>query len=151
MIKLKDLLKQLSNITSKDTLLELTPEQQSAISKTLGIKNEELLIVAELAESDPAVTSAIMSFADKAEENANAPMPYTLADAIAEEKTEQLLADPVGTLTTMFTELDPEILLSPSEWGKDMTDDQREKVQEIVVSVIIAGNLISASMTRRIG
>jgi hypothetical protein len=32
-----------------------------------------------------------------------------------------------------------------------MTDDQREKVQEIVVSVIIASNLISASMTRRIG
>lgn len=146
-----DLLKQLSNITNKDTLLELTAEQQNAVSKTLGIKSEELLIVAQLVESDQAVANAIMSFAEKAEDNADAPMPYTLADAIAEEKTEQLLADPVGTLTSMFTELNPEILLSPSEWGKDMTDDQREKVQEIVVSVIIAGNLISASMTRRIG
>lgn len=146
-----DLLKQLSNITSKDTLLKLTAEQQEVVSKTLGIKSDELLLVAKLAESDPTVVNAIMSFAEKVEENNNAPMPYTLADAIAEEKTEQLLADPVGTLTSMFTELDPEILLSPSEWGKDMTDDQREKVQEVVVSVIIAGNLISASMTRRIG
>ncbi len=41
-------------------------------------------------------------------------------------------------------------LLSPSEWGKDMTDDQREKAQEVVVPVIIAGNIVAAAMTRRI-
>ncbi len=76
-------------------------------------------------------------------------MPYTVADAITEVQAEKLLEDPVGAITSIFTEIDMETLTSPTEWGKDMTDDQREKIQEVVVSVIIASNLISASMTRR--
>jgi hypothetical protein len=32
-----------------------------------------------------------------------------------------------------------------------MTDDQREKAQEVIVPVIIASNIIAAAMTRRIG
>jgi hypothetical protein len=56
------------------------------------------------------------------------------------------LADPIGALTN----IDFEKVLSPSEWGKDMTDDQREKAQEVIVPVIIAGNIIAAAMTRRI-
>ena len=72
-------------------------------------------------------------------------MPYTIADAITEAQADEFLSDPIGALT----DIDLEKVLSPSEWGKDMTDDQREKVQEIVVSAIIAGNIVSASMTRR--
>jgi len=49
----------------------------------------------------------------------------------------------------MLLDIDLDKILSPSEWGKDMTDDQREKVQEIVVPVIIASNIVAAAMTRR--
>jgi hypothetical protein len=60
-------------------------------------------------------------------------------------QADKFLSDPIGALTN----IDLEKVLSPSEWGKDMTDDQREKVQEIVIPVIIASNIVAASMTRR--
>ncbi|MFZ9784661.1 MAG: hypothetical protein ACO3DP_06055, partial [Candidatus Nanopelagicaceae bacterium] len=158
----EDLTRVLANLTSKDNVVvKLTPEQMAAVSSTLtsltveakievakdfGIKTEEVAIIAELAADNPAVAAAVISFAEKAEENADAPMPYTLADAVTEAQTEQLLADPIGALTN----IDFEKVLSPSEWGKDMTDDQREKAQEVIVPVIIAGNIIAAAMTRRI-
>jgi hypothetical protein len=158
----EDLTRVLANLTSKDNVVvKLTPEQMAAVSNTLtsltteakievakdfGIKTEEVAIIAELAADNPAVAAAVVSFAEKAEENADAPMPYTLADAVTEAQTEQLLADPIGALTN----IDFEKVFSPSEWGKDMTDDQREKAQEVIVPVIIAGNIIAAAMTRRI-
>ncbi|MFZ9781355.1 MAG: PA14 domain-containing protein [Candidatus Nanopelagicaceae bacterium] len=158
----EDLTRVLANLTSKDNVVvKLTPEQMAAVSSTLtsltieakievakdfGIKTEEVAIIAELAADNPAVAAAVISFAEKAEENADAPMPYTLADAVTEAQTEQLLADPIGALTN----IDFEKVFSPSEWGKDMTDDQREKAQEVIVPVIIAGNIIAAAMTRRI-
>jgi hypothetical protein len=73
-------------------------------------------------------------------------MPYTLADATTEVQTEAFLADPIGAIF----DIDFEKVLNPSEWGKDMTDDQREKAQEVVIPVIIASNIIAAAMTRRI-
>ena len=73
-------------------------------------------------------------------------MPYTLADATTEVAAEQFLADPIGALTN----IDLSKVLNPSEWGKDMTDDQREKAQEVIVPVIIASNIVAAAMTRRI-
>ena len=143
--------------------LPQTPDTSNNSSTNNGISKEELKklntlisandakLLAQLIKTDEVVAQAVQEFTERAEENIDAPMPYTIADAITEVQTEKLLEDPMGTLTSMFTEIDTEVLLSPSEWGKDMTDDQREKVQEIVVSVIIASNLISASMTRRIG
>ena len=61
-------------------------------------------------------------------------------------QAEAFLSDPLGA----FTNIDLSKVLNPSEWGKDMTDDQREKAQEVVVPVIIASNLVAAAMTRRI-
>ena len=94
---------------------------------------------------DPNVGKALQEFGDRANANLDAPMPYTLADATTEVAAEKLLADPIGALTN----IDLEKVLSPSEWGKDMTDDQREKAQEVIVPVIIASNIVAASMTRR--
>jgi outer membrane biosynthesis protein TonB len=141
----EDLLRKLSDLTSKDTLTKLTDEQKEAVAGTLGIKTEEIALIAELAKDNPAVADALESFADKLLENKNAPMPYTIADAITEVQAEAFLSDPIGA----FTNIDLEKVLSPSEWGKDMTDDQRKKVQEIVIPVIIASNIVAASMTRR--
>jgi hypothetical protein len=135
-------------IASNDAklLAEITDSQKEEVADVLGVKAEEIILIAELAQSSPAIAKALETFAEKAEENADAPMPYTLADAITEAQTEQFLADPIGALTN----IDFEKVFSPSEWGKDMTDDQREKAQEVIIPVIIAGNIIAAAMTRRI-
>ena len=136
----------IADITNSNTLTKLTPEQKIAVAGTLGIKTEELAKVAELAKADPNVGQALQEFGDRANANLNAPMPYTLADATTEVAAEKFLSDPIGALTN----IDLTQVLSPSEWGKDMTDDQREKAQEVIVPVIIASNLVAAAMTRRI-
>jgi hypothetical protein len=127
-------------------LAKLTDSQKEQVADALGIKSQEILLVAELAQSNTAVAKALESFTEKAKQNADAPMPYTLADAVTEAQTEQFLADPIGALTN----IDLSKVLNPSEWGKDMTDDQREKAQEVIVPVIIASNIVAAAMTRRI-
>jgi len=136
----------IADLTSKDTLTKLTPEQKAAVAQGLGIKTSEIAKVALLAASDKSIAQALEEFGDRIKENASAPMPYTLADATTEVATEAFLSDPIGAIS----DIDFEKLLSPSEWGKDMTDDQREKAQEVVVPVIIAGNIVAAAMTRRI-
>lgn len=128
-------------------LTELSPEQKKEVAKDLGIKTEEVALIAEIVKENPVVAAAIVEFASRIKENADAPMPYTLADATTEIAAEQFLADPIGALTN----IDLSKVLNPSEWGKDMTDDQREKAQEVIVPVIIASNIIAAAMTRRIG
>ena len=158
-----DDLSALANLTSKDNvvvkltaeqaaavanvLIELRPKQKAEVAKDLGIKTEEIAIIAEAMKENPILASAVVEFSSRAEENIDAPMPYTLADATTELQTEALLADPIGALTN----IDLEKVLNPSEWGKDMTDDQREKAQEVIVPVIIASNIVAAAMTRRIG
>jgi hypothetical protein len=136
----------IADLTSKDTLTKLTSEQKAAVAGGLGIKTSEIAKVALLAASEPSIAKALEEFGDRIKENASAPMPYTLADATTEVATEAFLSDPIGAIS----DIDFEKLLSPSEWGKDMTDDQREKAQEVVVPVIIAGNIVAAAMTRRI-
>ncbi len=136
----------IADLTSKDTLTKLTPEQKAAVAEGLGIKTSEIAKVALLAASDKSIAQALEEFGDRIKENESAPMPYTLADATTEVATEAFLSDPIGAIS----DIDFDKLLSPSEWGKDMTDDQREKAQEVVVPVIIAGNIVAAAMTRRI-
>ena len=128
-------------------LAQLTDEQKEEVAEALGIQAEEISVIAELAQSSPAVAKALESFAEKLEANKDSLAPYTLADAITEENVEMFLENPIAALTN----IDLRTVLNPSEWGKDMTDDQREKLQEVVVPVIIASNIIAASMTRRIG
>ena len=142
----KDMSRLLADLTSSQTLATLSPEQKAAVASTLGIKSEEVTKVVELAKTNEAVAEALQEFGNRANENLDAPMPYTLADAITEVQTEKFLADPIGALTN----IDLEKVLDPSQWGKDMTDDQRKKAQEVVIPVIIASNLVAAAMTRRI-
>ncbi len=158
----EDLSGVIANLTSKDNkLVKLSPEQTAAVSQTLksltaeakqevaselGISASEVAKVAESMKSNPSVAAAFVEFADRAEQSGDPAMPYTLADATTEVQTEAFLSDPLGALT----DIDFGKVLNPSEWGKDMTDDQREKAQEVVVPVIIASNIVAAAMTRRI-
>jgi len=147
----EDMSRLLADLTSSQTLAALSPEQKAAVASTLGIKSSEVAVVAELAKSNEAVATALEEFGSRANENLEAPMPYTLADAVTEVQAEKLLEDPVGAIAAVFTNIDLEKITSPSEWGKDMTDDQREKVQEVIIPVILVSNIISSVMsTRRI-
>jgi len=125
----------------------ISEEDLKKLNSVISVNDAKLL--AKLFDTNENVKQAVIEFAARAEENKNAPMPYTVADAITEVQAEKLLENPVGALTSVFTNIDLKTLTSPTEWGKDMTDDQREKVQEIVVPVIIASNIVAAAMTRR--
>ena len=147
----EDMSRLLADLTSSQTLATLSPEQKAAVASTLGIRSSEVAKVAEIAKSNEAVAEALKEFGTRANENLSAPMPYTLADAVTEVQAEKLLTDPVGAISAVFTDIDLEKITSPSEWGKDMTDDQREKVQEVLIPVILVSNIVSSVMsTRRI-
>jgi hypothetical protein len=158
----EDLSGVIANLTSKDnklvvlskeqiaavsqTLTALTSEAKGEVAENLGIKSSDVATIAEAMKSNPELATAFVEFESRSASAGEANMPYTLADATTEVQTEAFLADPIGALT----DIDFEKILNPSEWGKDMTDDQREKAQEVVIPVIIASNIIAAAMTRRI-
>ena len=70
-----------------------------------------------------------------------------MADVVTEVQVEVFLEDPVGSLTDVdFSEI------TISNIGYDMTSDQKEKAQEVVVPVIIVSQVIAQAgsiLTRR--
>jgi hypothetical protein len=157
----EDLSGVIANLTSKDNkLVKLSPEQTAAVSQTLkaltqeaktqvaenlGISASEVAKVADQMKSNPALAAAFVSFNDKAAEAGNTPMPFTLADAVTEVQTDAFLSDPLGAVFAV----DPlELLSNFSELGMDMTDDQREKAQEVIVPVVIASQIAGAMIRR---
>jgi len=158
----EDLSNVIANLTSKDNkLVKLSAEQITAVSQTLraltqeakqevasnlGIKTSEITKIAEQMKSNPALASAFVEFNDRAKESAEgSATPYTLADVVTEVQMEQFLSDPLGAIG----DINPAELLSNfSELGSDMTDDQREKAQEVIVPVIIASQIAGAVMRR---
>jgi hypothetical protein len=157
----EDLSGVIANLTSKDNkLVTLSAEQITAVSQTLraltqeakaevasdlGIKPSEVAQIAEQMKSNPALASAFVEFSERAGDAGETPMPFTLADAVTEVQTEAFLADPLGALFEVDV---TELLSNFSELGMDMTDDQREKAQEVIVPVVIASQ-IAASVIRR--
>ena len=157
----EDLSGVIANLTSKDNkLVTLSAEQITAVSQTLkaltqeakaevasdlGIKPSEVAQIAEQMKSNPALAEAFVEFADRAETAGETPMPFTLADAVTEVQTEAFLADPLGAVFEVDV---TELLSNFSELGSDMTDDQREKAQEVIVPVIIASQIAGAVMRR---
>jgi hypothetical protein len=127
------------------TLKALTVEAKAEIAGNLGIAPAEVAKIAEQMKDNPALASAFVEFSDRAESAGDTPMPFTLADAVTEVQTEAFLADPIGAVFN----IDFEKVLNPAEWGKDMTDDQREKAQEVIIPVIIVSNIVSSVMSIR--
>jgi hypothetical protein len=158
----EDLSGVIANLTSKDNkLVKLSPEQITAVSQTLraltqeakaevaedlGIKASEVAQIAEQMKSNPELASAFVEFGDRAESAGETPMPFTLADAVTEVQTEAFLEDPLGALFNV----DPlELLSNFSELGSDMTDDQREKAQEVIIPVIIVSQIANVMIGMR--
>ena len=158
----EDLSGVIANLTSKDNkLVQLSPEQIAAVSQTLksltqeakkeiagdlGISAGEVAKIADQMKSNPALASAFVEFSERAGEAGETPMPFTLADAVTEVQTEAFLADPLGALFNV----DPlELLSNFSELGMDMTDDQREKAQEVIIPVIIVSQVANVMIGMR--
>ena len=157
----EDLSGVIANLTSKDNkLVTLSAEQITAVSQTLraltqeakqevasdlGIKPSEVAQIADQMKSNPGLASAFVEFSERSGDAGQTPMPFTLADAVTEVQTEAFLADP---LAAVFEVDVTELLSNFSELGMDMTDDQREKAQEVIVPVVIASQ-IAASVIRR--
>ena len=158
----EDLSGVIANLTSKDNkLVKLSVEQTAAVSQTLksltqeakaevaeelGISAVEVAKVAEIMKSDPAVASAFVEFAERAGDAGEAPMPFTLADAVTEVQTEAFLEDPLGAVFEVDV---AELLSNFSELGMDMTDDQREKAQEVIIPVIIVSQIANVMIGMR--
>ena len=157
----EDLSGVIANLTSKDNkLVTLSPEQVAAVSQTLkaltqeakaeiagdlGIAPSEVAKIADQMKSNPELAAAFVEFSERAGDAGDTPMPFTLADAVTEVQTEAFLADPLGAV---FDINPAELLSNFSELGSDMTDDQREKAQEVIVPVIIASQIAGAVMRR---
>ena len=158
----EDLSGVIANLTNKDNkLVKLSPEQTAAVSQTLkaltqeakiqvaenlGISASEVAKVADQMKSNPELAAAFVAFNDKAAEAENTPMPFTLADAVTEVQTEAFLEDPLGAVFNV----DPlELLSNFSELGMDMTDDQREKAQEVIIPVIIVSQIANVMIGMR--
>jgi hypothetical protein len=158
----EDLSGVIANLTSKDNkLVKLSPEQITAVSQTLkaltqeakaevaedlGIKASEVAQIAEQMKSNPELASAFVEFGDRAESAGDTPMPFTLADAVTEVQTEAFLADPLGAVFEVDV---TELLSNFSELGMDMTDDQREKAQEVIIPVIIVSQIANVMIGMR--
>ena len=158
----EDLSNVIANLTSKDNkLVTLSAEQITAVSQTLraltqeakaevasdlGIRPSEVAQIAEQMKSNPALAEAFVEFTDRAGEAGETPMPFTLADAVTEVQTEAFLADPLGAVFEVDV---TELLSNFSELGMDMTDDQREKAQEVIIPVIIVSQIANVMIGMR--
>ena len=123
----------------------LTQEAKAEVANDLGIKPSEVAQIAEQMKSNPALAEAFVEFTDRAGDAGETPMPFTLADAVTEVQTEAFLADPLGALFEVDV---TELLSNFSELGMDMTDDQREKAQEVIIPVVIASQIAGAVIRR---
>ena len=157
----EDLSGVIANLTSKDnklvvlsaeqitavsqTLRALTQEAKEEVASNLGIKPSEVAQIAEQMKSNPALAEAFVEFTDRAGDAGETPMPFTLADAVTEVQTEAFLADPLGAVFEVDV---TELLSNFSELGMDMTDDQREKAQEVIIPVVIASQIAGAVIRR---
>jgi len=154
-------IKEIAEVIADSGLSEDQVQGLVDVIENADLSKEEIQQLAELIKDDPVIAQAVEQFNERAAENANAPMPYTLADAATEVQAEAI----VEGLTEAFT--DPgaafagaaesfeelanfagDLLSSPGEalasLGSDMTDDQREKAQEVIIPVIIVSQVMNA-------
>lgn len=151
----------IANILEDSGLSEKQTENLMDVIESADLSKEEIKQLAELVKSDPVIAQAVEQFNERAEDNANAPMPYTLADAATEVQAEALveglteaLADPgqallaAGESLAELADFAGDLLSNPGEalasLGSDMTDDQREKAQEVIIPVIIVSQVMNA-------
>jgi len=110
---------------------DLSDDQVEVVAEVLQVQTEDVEIIAEAVKEDEVVAEAVEEYVERAVENADVEN-YTLADVVTEVQFETFLENPIET----FVDIDiTEIKITTI--GSDMTQDQKEKAQEVVVPVIL--------------
>jgi hypothetical protein len=110
---------------------DLSDDQVEVVAEVLQVQTEDVEIIAEAVKEDEVVAEAVEEYVERAVENADVEN-YTLADVVTEVQFETFLENPIET----FVDIDvTEINITTI--GNDMTQDQKEKAQEVVVPVIL--------------
>ena len=116
---------------------ELTEEQQEVVAEVLGFtETEDVEVIAEAVKTDETVAQAVEEYVERAVENADVE-DYTLADATTEIAFESLVAGDFSVIIDV--DLDA---INLTNIGSDLTTDQREKAQEVIVPTIFV-NIVS--------
>jgi hypothetical protein len=108
---------------------ELTEEQVEVVAEVLSVETEDVEIIAETAKDDEVIAEAVEVFVQKAVENKDVE-DYTFADVVTEIQFDNFIENPIEVLVD-FEDIDLSTI------GQDMTQDQKEKAQEVVVPVIL--------------
>jgi MoaA/NifB/PqqE/SkfB family radical SAM enzyme len=110
---------------------DLSDDQVEVVAEVLQVQTEDVEIIAEAVKEDEVVAEAVEEYVERAVDNADVEN-YTLADVVTEVQFETFLENPIET----FVDIDvTEINITTI--GNDMTQDQKEKAQEVVVPVIL--------------
>ena len=127
-----------AEVVDTEKVEELSDQEQEAVADVLGFEEvEDVEIIAEVAAKDETVAEAVSEYVERAVENTDLEN-YTLADVVTEVQVEAFLENPIGELVSVnIVEMDLGSI------GSDMTSDQKEKAQEVVVPVIIASQIIA--------
>ena len=111
---------------------ELTEEQVEVVAEILQVEAEDVEIIAEAIKDDEIVAEAVEEYVERAVENKDVEN-YTLADVVTEVQYEEFLENPIE----VFVDFEDISEITIDNIGDDMTTDQREKAQEVVVPVIL--------------
>jgi len=111
---------------------ELTEEQVEVVAEVLQVEAEDVAIIAESVKDDEVIAEAVEEYVERAVENTDVEN-YTLADVVTEISYESFIENPIET----FVDFDDLGDITIANIGDDMTQDQKEKAQEVVVPVIL--------------
>ena len=123
----------------------LTEEQTEVVAEVLGFtETEDVQIIAEAVKTDENVAQAVDEFVERAVEFAknDSDQEFTLADATTEIAFESFVASPVSVIIDI--DLDA---INLNNIANDMTTDQKEKAQEVIVPTILV-RIVSFAMRR---
>ena len=124
---------------------ELTQEQTEVVAEVLGFtETKDVEIIAEAVKTDENVAQAVDEFVERAVEFAktDSDQEFTLADATTEIAFESFVASPVSVIIDI--DLDA---INLNNIANDMTTDQKEKAQEVIVPTILV-RIVSLAMRR---
>ena len=125
---------------------ELTKEQIEVVAEVLQVEAEDVEIIAESVKDDEVIAEAVEEYVERAVENAEVEN-YTLADVVTEISYESFIENPIETFVD-FNDLGD---ITVANIGDDMTQDQKEKAQEVVVPVILTRIATMAAFVFRRG
>ena len=116
------------------------------VSQVLQVEAEDVAIIAESVKDDEIVAEAVEEYIERAVENSDVEN-YTLADVVTEISYESFIENPIET----FVDFNNLGAITVANIGDDMTNDQKEKAQEVVVPVILTRIVSMAAFVLRRG